>query len=64
MQCHICEALLKPEEVKQHPITGKFEPCAKCLTISYETFKGYDNFNPTEEDDLSDAAINKIFKPL
>ena len=62
MRCHICDALLKPEEIKLNPRTSKFEPCSKCLTISYTTFKEYnERFGYEEDEDLSDEAINKAF---
>lgn len=39
MKCHICDATLKVEEIKQHPITEEFEPCRFCLEVISEVFE-------------------------
>jgi len=63
MRCHICDTLLEPEEVKQHPVTYKFEPCPKCLTISKKALNDFQVNEDTwvgEEGNLSSEDIDTL----
>lgn len=52
MRCHICNAILKPEEIKPNPEHKDFDPCGACKQVINSLF----NDNTEEE---IDAEINQ-----
>lgn len=42
MHCHICDRLLKPEEIKFNKDHDKWDPCSTCIEISESLFNDDD----------------------
>ena len=59
MRCHICDERLEPQEIKQDlSRKSEFKPCSTCLSVSNETYKGYEL---AEGGGINDEDIREYF---
>jgi hypothetical protein len=42
MRCNICNRKMETSEIKQHKVTGEWEPCSQCRGVVSDTLTDYD----------------------
>ncbi len=57
MKCYICDAQLKPDEIKHTPAYGRgnFGPCGKCAEIIENVFE------PPSEEEIDQQLAFELF---